>query len=77
MKNLTHPTFAMLFFSIFFFASCQKRCSCIMEYDENVTYKKGNSVSHEGKCYKAISQGRGIKPGPYRQNGNDIWKECK
>jgi len=33
-------------------------------------------VSHDGKCWVAVAQGRGIEPGPWMQNGNDIWELC-
>ena len=58
------------------FASCNKKCNCKKDWDSNVTYVKGNLVKYNGKCWEAAAQGRGIVPGPWMQNGNDIWHEC-
>ncbi len=58
------------------FSACKKHCRCDLIWDPSVTYVSGNSVSYNNKCYVAIAQGRGIVPGPWMQNGNDIWKEC-
>jgi len=57
-------------------SSCQKKCNCKDDFDASVTYYKKDLVSYEGKCWKATTQGRGIIPGPWMQNGNDIWEEC-
>ena len=37
---------------------------------------KNDLASYNGKCWKAVAQGREIEPGQWLQNGNDIWEEC-
>ena len=59
-----------------FIASCQKKCDCSQSWDSSLTYVKNDLVSYDGKCWEAVAQGRGIEPGPWLQNGNDIWEEC-
>ena len=56
--------------------SCNQTCDCSEPWDETVTYVKNESVSHNGQCWEAVAQGRGLEPGPWLQNGNDIWEEC-
>lgn len=58
------------------FTSCNKKCNCTDDYDANITYVKGDLVKYDGKCWKADAQGKNITPGPWLQNGNDIWQEC-
>lgn len=62
--------------SLVIFTSCN-RCDCNEEYNDQITYKKGNKVLYQGVCYKAIHQGNGIEPGPWLENGNDIWEICE
>ena len=57
-------------------SSCQKKCECTENWDSSTTYIKNDMVSYDGKCWKATAQGRGIVPGPWLQNGNDIWEIC-
>ena len=59
-----------------FITSCQKKCDCSQSWESSLTYVKNDLVSYDGKCWKAVAQGRGIEPGPWLQNGNDIWEEC-
>ena len=56
--------------------ACTKKCDCKLNWDPSVTYVKGDLVNYNGKCWEASDQGRGIIPGPWLQNGNDIWQEC-
>mgnify|MGYP000094000431 FL=1 len=49
----------------------------MQDWDPEVTYVRDDLVNYDGKCWKAEAQGRGIIPGPWLENGNDIWKECK
>lgn len=56
--------------------SCNKKCNCTENWDPNLTYVKRDLVKYDGKCWKAVAQGRGITPGPWLENGNDIWHEC-
>lgn len=51
-------------------------CSCSQNYDSTITYVTNDMVSYNGTCWYAVAQGRGITPGPWMMNGNDIWKEC-
>ena len=57
-------------------SSCQKKCDCTQNWDSSITYVNDDLVSHDGKCWVAVAQGRGIEPGPWMQNGNDIWELC-
>jgi hypothetical protein len=59
-----------------FTVSCSKKCNCSENWDSTTTYVEDDLVLYDGKCWKALAQGRGIVPGPWQQNGNDIWKEC-
>ena len=65
-----------IFISITAMNSCKKKCNCSENYDATRLYDKGDLVIYNGKCWKASSKGRGITPGPWLQDGNDIWKEC-
>jgi putative component of membrane protein insertase Oxa1/YidC/SpoIIIJ protein YidD len=65
-----------IFISITTMNSCKKKCNCSENYDATRLYDKGDLVIYNGKCWKASSRGRGITPGPWLQDGNDIWKEC-
>lgn len=56
--------------------SCNQNCECNEEWDSTITYVKDDIVNHDGKCWTAVAQGRGIVPGPWLENGNDIWEEC-
>lgn len=57
--------------------SCNKNdCNCTNAWDSNTTYIENDLVSHNQKCWIALAQGKGIEPGPWLQNGNDIWEEC-
>lgn len=58
------------------FSACGQDCNCTEDWDENITYVKDDLVNHDGKCWIAVAQGRGIVPGPWLENGNDIWEEC-
>ena len=57
--------------------SCKKKCDCNKSWDSSVTYYKNDLVLYDGKCWIALAQGKAIEPGPWLQNGNDIWEECK
>ena len=57
--------------------SCKKKCNCSQLYDSSIIYVSGNLVFHNGKCWKAVAQRKGIELEPWLQNGNDIWKECQ
>lgn len=63
-------------FSLSLLYSCNKDCNCTSSWSSTQTYSKGDLVSWNGTCYKAVAQGRGIEPGPWMQNGNDIWEVC-
>ncbi len=73
MKNLLFVL--ALVFGIFT-TSCNKKCNCNQSWDSTVTYYKNDLVSYNGQCWIAVAQGKGIEPGPWLQNGNDIWEEC-
>jgi len=51
-------------------------CNCTQAYDANVIYHPTDMVGYDGKCWYAVAQGRGVTPGPWLQNYNDVWKEC-
>jgi hypothetical protein len=55
---------------------CSKKCNCKHEWDKTITYHKNDKVLYHDTCWISISQGRGIVPGPWLQNSNDIWKPC-
>ena len=60
-----------------FLISCEKKkCKNATEWDSTVTYHKKDVVKYNSKYWKAEEQGRGIVPGPWLENSNDIWKEC-
>jgi len=69
--------FVLIIVISIFTASCQKKCDCTQSWDSSFTYVKNDLVSYDGTCWKAAAQGRGIEPGPWLQNGNDIWEECQ
>lgn len=56
--------------------SCKSECNCTEEWDEDKIYVANDLVNHNGECYEASAQGKGITPGPWQQNGNDIWMLC-
>lgn len=56
--------------------ACRKKCNCSQIWDADTTYVKKDLVYFEGKCWIAKAQGRGIEPGPWLENGNDIWVIC-
>lgn len=66
---------SLAFFLVF--SSCSPECICTDDFNDAVTYSKGDVVSYAGTCWKADAQGKGIIPGPWLENGNDIWKELK
>ena len=68
--------FTLILVICIFIISCEKKCDCNQSWDSSLTYVKNDLVSYDGKCWKAVAQGRGIEPGPWLQNGNDIWEEC-
>lgn len=72
-KTLSAIAIAICLFAF----SCKKKCDCSKIWDSSVTYVKNDMVSYDGKCWKAVGQGKGIIPGPWLQNGNDIWEECR
>lgn len=58
--------------------SCSKKCNCKNDWqDYPVLYHEGDKVWYHDTCWIAIAQGWGIEPGPWQQNGNDIWKPCE
>jgi hypothetical protein len=75
MHGLLNAFFLSLVILNFVLASCT-RCDCKETFDSNKVYQKGDLVIYSGKCWKAVTQGQGIVPGPWQQNGNDIWTEC-
>lgn len=60
----------------FILNSCKDQCEYTEEWDDSTTYVRGESVTYSGECYIAVNQGRGIIPGPWLENGNDIWELC-
>lgn len=73
--------FALLILLSLAMTQCTKEkdrtpCSCTQNYDSTLTYFPNDMVKYSGKCWYSVGQGRGIKPGPWLINGNDIWKEC-
>ena len=75
MKLLKSSSLIVLLFINLF--SCKKDCNCTQNWDINITYTKDDLVNYNGKCWVAIAQGKGIEPGPWFENGNDIWEECE
>jgi hypothetical protein len=68
-------------FSIVLLTQCKRdkdrtHCHCTQNYDSTVQYVKNDMVNYNGICWYSVYSGRGIIPGPWQQNGNDIWKEC-
>jgi hypothetical protein len=63
-------------FAITLFA-CSKKCNCRDAWDKTFTYGKGSLVTYHDTCWIAKSQGRGIVPGPWLENSNDIWVLCE
>ena len=74
MRN--YKIFVILILLTFSFISCNKSCDCKETWDTDITYSKDDLVSYDGQCWVAITQGKGIIPGPWLENGNDIWEEC-
>lgn len=60
-----------------FTISCKNECDCTQDWDSSLQYSKSDLVSYDGKCWRAIAGGRGIEPGPWLENGNDIWEVCE
>ncbi len=57
--------------------SCQKsKCNSTEEWIPTVTYAVNEIVWYNDTCWVAINQGRGIEPGPWLQNENDVWMPC-
>lgn len=73
MKSIKY---LVLLFLISLFYSCSDSCDCNQDWDPDITYVSNDKVAYDGKCWIAVAQGRGITPGPWLQNGNDIWEEC-
>lgn len=73
--KLTTSIITLLFLVLI---SCNKEpeCNCVNDFDETITYVENDFVFHDGTCWRAEAQGRGIEPGPWLQNGNDIWRAC-
>ncbi len=69
--------FLILLSTTLLFTSCKKACNCSETWDNDKTYVKNDLVLHDGTCWKSKAQGKGIEPGPWLENGNDIWKECE
>jgi len=71
MKYIYIPLILVLF-------SCgkEKKCACEEEYDPILTYVYKNSVIYQGKCYTALTQGRGTAPGNLTPSGETLWEEC-
>lgn len=55
------------------FFGCTDLCRCPDQWENEITYHAGDIVQYHDTCWTASSQGRGIVPGPWQQNGNDIW----
>lgn len=55
------------------------RCDCTQDdaFDKMELYVSDDIVYYSGDCYIAVEQGKGIVPGPWLENGNDIWKLCQ
>ncbi len=69
--------FKIVFSIILIITSCvKKNCNCTVTWDSSITYVKNDLVSYNQKCWIAQGQGKGIEPGPWLQNSNDIWVEC-
>lgn len=62
---------------ITFLSSCKNDCNCSENWDDSRQYLIDEKVSHNGKCWIAVLGGRGIEPGPFLENGNDVWIECE
>lgn len=60
-----------------FLIGCKDKCDCNEGWDNNIQYLIDEKVSHNGKCWIAVLGGRGIEPGPFLENGNDVWIECE
>ena len=74
MKKLL-PLFFML---TLFFLSCKKdTCDCMENWDDSIQYFESDLVWYNDTCWVALHGGRGIIPGPWQQNGNDIWMVCE
>ena len=58
-------------------ACTEDPCDCTEDWEESKSYSMDSLVKHNGECYKAISSGRGILPGPWMENKNDIWVLCE
>lgn len=56
----------------------EKHCDCYnaSPWDSTKVYNRKDIVSYDNKCWVANTQGK-AKPGPWLQNGNDVWKECQ
>ena len=76
LSLMRNTLFLLIILSAIINTSCQKKCDCSENWDSNLTYVKNDLVLYNDKCWEAIGQGRGIEPGPWLENGNDIWEEC-
>ncbi len=75
MYILIRRFFALLVI-ISFLHSCNNNCDCSEEWDSSITYVIDDLVSHNDTCWVSKGRGRGVKPGPWLENGNDIWLVC-
>ncbi len=78
MKKAQLFILGLLFITLF---SCNKsyfcgKCNTSWLNDSNLIYHRSEVVTHNGKCYKAFTQGGAAACEPGTIQG-DIWKECK
>ncbi len=59
------------------FTSCNNDCNCSEDWEEDTLYFTDDLVFHNDTCWICRGGGRRIEPGPFLQNGNDIWFECE
>lgn len=57
--------------------SCNNDCNCSEDWDASLRYFPDDLVLHNDTCWISIGTGTGIDPGPWLQNGNDIWIPCE
>jgi len=57
--------------------SCKNDCNCSENWEASIRYSTGDLVFHNDTCWICRGGGRGIEPGPFLENGNDVWFQCE
>jgi hypothetical protein len=76
MARVSKMKFLIFLILIAFLTSCKNDCNCSDDWDVSIRYFPDDLVFYNDTCWISIGTGR-IRPGPWLQNGNDIWIQCE